>query len=612
MLWGGPAGSGKSAMLEGYQQLLPQAPVCSLPLAADEEALIGGIDLEATLQRGQRVLRQGLLARAHDGALIVDSCNLLQDAATNVLMSALDQGALHVEREGLSLQLDTRFVMLASFDPAEGQPRRHLLDRIGLMVSMPSLKESTYRQAIVRCHVSDPDSDWQDELEMLRGLIKMAREQLAAVTIRDEQILELCSAALSLGIEGHRADFFALLAARASAALALRDEVDGSDLQVALRYVLLPRATRLPEPSEASPPHETTPSDGDHNAQDHLQDDPNPPRDEHQPRDVESKDTDSAKTDAAELPAANELALGPHILEAAATELPSLFDSLPFHHTRQAASGSRGSTEGHRGRHVGSRPGQPREGKIDLLATLRAAARWQRLRRGAHRAKAERRVLIQSDDLRIKTFRSKAGALFIFAVDASGSMALNRMRQAKGAVHAMLEQAYVNRDRVALLAFRDKSAEVLLPPTNSVELLRRAVDQLPTGGGTPIAAALVTALELAAQARRRGCSQIVLVLLTDGRANVGLRAERAQVDEELRGLARHLALAGLTSLVIDTQRNFLSQGAAQKLASALAGRYLYLPGARGETIAAAIQDATTREGKPAIRPAAPPATRARG
>jgi magnesium chelatase subunit D len=577
VLWAGPAGSGKSAMLEGYRALRPHTPVFNLPLGADEESLIGGIDLEATLQRGERVLRQGLIAKAHGGALMVDSCHLLADSAVNVLMSALDQGQLQIEREGVSLQLASDFVLLATYDPAEGQPRAHLMDRVGLVVPMPALKETTHRESILRRHLGAHQTDWDDELELLQQLVKTAREYLPEVTLSDAQAKELSTAALALGIEGHRADLFAQHAARASAALALRDTVDSTDLQVALRFVLLPRATRMPATAappnaEEYPPQGPTPTDpspnGPDNANDALHD---PPA------------SDDHNNGQAELPNADALTLEQAILEAAETQLPAVLERLAFAHSRHSAGGSRGSTEGTRGRHVGSRPGELRDGKIDLLATLRAASRWQRLRQGT------RRVKITLDDLRIKTFRSKAGALFIFAVDASGSMALNRMRQAKGAVHALLEQAYVNRDRVALLSFRQQQADILLPPTNSVELLRRAVDQLPTGGGTPIAAALITALELAEQAKRRGCHQVVLVLLTDGRANIGLRATRQEVDNELHALARHVASRGIQSMVIDTQRNFLSQGAAQKLAQGLDGQYLYLPGAKGEAIAAAIR-----------------------
>ena len=274
------------------------------------------------------------------------------------------------------------------------------------------------------------------------------------------------------------------------------------------------------------------------------------------------------------------------MLAALAIDLPDVLATLPFRSARGGRSGSRGSTDGTRGRHVTSVPGTPREGRLDVIATLRAAARWQRLRpRGA------RRVAIRAEDLRIKRFRDKAGALFLFAVDASGSMALNRMRQAKGAVHALLEKAYVNRDRVALMSFRGQGAELLLPPTGSVELLRRAVDQIPTGGGTPLAATLVAALEVAQQARRRGLHNVVLVLLTDARANIGLKADRAGVEDELRQLALLTAASGLRALVIDTQRSYLSQGSAQKLAAWLGGQYLYLPGASGATIAAAAQSA---------------------
>jgi magnesium chelatase subunit D len=189
----------------------------------------------------------------------------------------------------------------------------------------------------------------------------------------------------------------------------------------------------------------------------------------------------------------------------------------------------------------------------------------------------------------VRRYKSKAGTLFLFAVDASGSMALNRMREAKGAVYALLEQAYVHRDQVALISFRGKAAELLLPPTASVELVRRAVDLLRTGGGTPIAATLLACLAVAERARRRGLRNIVLILLTDGRANTGLRVERAAVDEELKQIAASVARAGISSLVVDTQRSFVNQGSAQRLAGWLAGRHLYLPGASAAKIAAAAK-----------------------
>jgi magnesium chelatase subunit D len=562
----GPAGSGKSALLHGLHALLPDLPFEQLPIGADDEALLGGLDLEATLARGTRVVRTGLLARADGGVLAVEDCNLLPESAANQLLGALDSGEVRIEREGLSLRSPCRLRLVATFDPAEGAPRAHLLDRLGLIVALPRPGAAAARAEVVRRHLSPPEDLWQEDLGLLRDVVATARAGLAEVELGDRQARELAAAALAFGVQGHRADLFAQLVARASAALALRDRVEREDLELAVRFVLAPRATRNADATPPEPPQPPTEA-------------PPPPPD---------PTRDDATHDG--LPEPDEMQLGDEVLAALATDLPDVLATLPFRAAHGGRSGSRGSTDGRRGRHVASVPGTPREGRLDVIATLRIAARGQRLR-APHPARVGGRIVVRAEDLRVKRFRDKAGALFLFAVDASGSMALNRMRQAKGAVHALLERAYVNRDRVALMSFRGQGAELLLPPTGSVELLRRAVDQIPTGGGTPLAATLVAALDVAQQARRRGLQNVVLVLLTDARANVGLKADRAGVEDELRQLAMAAAATGLKSLVIDTQRSYLSQGSAQKLASWLGGQYLYLPGADGSAIAAAARTA---------------------
>ena len=562
----GPAGSGKSALLHGLHDLLPDLPFEQLPIGADDEALLGGLDLEATLARGTRVVRTGLLARADGGVLAVEDCNLLPESAANQLLGALDSGEVRIEREGLSLRSPCRLRLVATFDPAEGAPRAHLLDRLGLIVALPRPGAAAARAEVVRRHLSPDEDLWQEDLGLLRDVVATARAGLAEVELGDRQARELAAAALAFGVQGHRADLFAQLVARASAALALRDRVEREDLELAVRFVLAPRATRNADATPPEPPQPPTEA-------------PPPPQD---------PTRDDATHDG--LPEPDEMQLGDEVLAALATDLPDVLATLPFRAAHGGRSGSRGSTDGRRGRHVASVPGTPREGRLDVIATLRIAARGQRLR-APHPARVGGRIVVRAEDLRVKRFRDKAGALFLFAVDASGSMALNRMRQAKGAVHALLERAYVNRDRVALMSFRGQGAELLLPPTGSVELLRRAVDQIPTGGGTPLAATLVAALDVAQQARRRGLQNVVLVLLTDARANVGLKADRAGVEDELRQLATAAAATGLKSLVIDTQRSYLSQGSAQKLASWLGGQYLYLPGADGSAIAAAARTA---------------------
>ena len=562
-----PAGSGKSALLHGMRELQPELPWVELPLGCDSEALLGGLDLEATLQQGRRVIRAGALARAHGGFLLAESCNLMDDGSANTLLGALEDGVVRIEREGLSSRSPAEFRLLTSFDPSEGAPRAHLLDRLGLIVMMPTIRASEARASIVRRHLQPDAEAWSDEAQLLRGLIESAREQLPRIRLGDPQRRELIRMADALGVQGHRADLFALRVARASAALGLRDEVQREDLELAARLVLLPRATRHPDTTQSAPPPDPSASD------------PTPPSDARPP-----DSSDDIEPDSNAVPPEDQLELAEEVLDSLAVDLPDALSSLSFARQRSGRSGSRGATSGQRGRHVSSVPGLPRGQRLDVIATLRAAARWQRVR-----TRRRQGIALTSDDFRIKKYRSKAGALFIFAVDASGSMALNRMRQAKGAVHALLEQAYINRDRVALLAFRGNEANLLLPPTGSVELLRRAVDQLPTGGGTPLAASLVASLDVAEQAKRRGFGNIVLVLLTDGRANVGLKADRAGVDAELKQLAHAVAATGIRSLVIDTQRSFLSQGNATQLARALAGDYLYLPNAQGTAIAAAAR-----------------------
>jgi magnesium chelatase subunit D len=568
-----PVGTGKSSLARSFRAISGAGPFVELPLGADEEALLGGLDLEATLRLGRRVARPGLLGRADGGIVYVDGLNLLQDGPANLLLSTLENGLVRLEREGLSLTTPAQFRLIGTYDPAEGAPRRHLLDRAGLLVVIPRSTSVRVRAEVLRRNLNpyDHDETWADELAVLQATVGAARELLPEVQISDQQIAQLSAAAEAFGVEGHRADRFAVSAACAAAALAMRDRVDQSDLELAVRLVIMPRATRIPEPPAEQPP---PPAEQPQQQQ--------PPPEADQPEDAKAQPEQQPQA----LPEEQ-------VLTALATELPPELEALPFRAVRRGRSGSRGSTNGRRGRHIRSLPGDPRRARIDIAATLRAAAPWQRLRRAeATRLPVQPGVLLRGDDLRVKQYRSKAGALFLFAVDASGSMALHRMRQAKGAVHALLQRAYVQRDRVALLAFRGQSADLLLPPSQSVELARRALDSLPTGGGTPLGAALLAAIEVARQARSRGIMQTVLVLLTDGRANTGVRAAaRNEIESELNGLARAVHESGIRAMVVDTQRNYLSRGEARKLAEWLGGQYVYLPNAKGDQIADAAMQA---------------------
>ncbi len=575
-----------------------------LPVGVTEDRLLGGLDLEATLARGQRVHRSGLLARAHGGILYADGVNLLEENIVNHVLAAFDTGVVRVEREGLSITEPAHFTLLATYDPAEGPPRRHLMDRIGLIVAPIVQAPADIRSEVVRRNLKLENlAAWLEEEQVLKALVLAAREHLPTVHISDEQVEQIISSALALGVEGHRADIFATRAAVASAALEGRDEVEQSDLERAIRYVLLPRATRVPQfqPEEPEQPPEP----------------PEPPPPEQQEQHEQS---DSDEQEQPPEPPEEPQAIEDLVLAALETDIPPDVLETPFTIRQHGRSGSRGSTSGQRGRHVRSVPGTPGEGRLDVVATLRAAAPWQELRRDARHDKQQHskkatdkkttrktkdttpRLELRLDDLHIKRYRSKAGTLFCFLVDASGSMALHRMRQAKGAINALLQQAYVHRDQVALLAFRGEQAELLLPPSQSVELAKRALDVLPTGGGTPLASALLTAYQVAEQARSRGIHQTTMVIITDGRPNVPLhynpdmpKQERMeQAREEVQRLAGKLRGTGIGSVVIDTQRNYLSRGEAQQLAAWLGGSYFYLPQGRGEEIAQAVLAAEER------------------
>ena len=241
-----------------------------------------------------------------------------------------------------------------------------------------------------------------------------------------------------------------------------------------------------------------------------------------------------------------------------------------------------------RGRYVRSAAHRTPGGKVAVDATLRAAAPFQAARRAGESSR-EKRVKITTDDLRYKRFKCRSGMLFIFAVDASGSMALNRMAQAKGALTRLLQQAYLRRDKVALLSFRGEGAKTLLAPTRSVELAKRLVDAIPSGGATPVAAGLLRALEIARIARAQGQPQALVVLFTDGRANAGLRAAGAEaIRDELRQLGARLRTEGIRSVVIDTKSRFLAGGEGKALADLIGGRYVYLPRADADLVANAV------------------------
>ncbi len=581
-------GSGKSTLARAFADILPEeTPFVELPLNVTEDRLIGGVDLEATLAKGERVVQHGVLSKAHGGVLYVDSLSLLDSSAVSHVMDAMSRGAVLVEREGLSEVHPAEFMLIGTYDPSDGEVRMGLLDRIGMIVPFTTQNDYRARKLIINCVLGKNGSeDTEDELKMLRGLIAAAKEQLPLVSMTKEQMQGLIQSAVSLGVEGNRADVFAIKAAMASAALAQRSDVDEDDLKLALKLVLVPRATRMPQQEDVMdemPPDEEMP--------------PETPESEDQDAPDDNSDSESNEEDEQE---ETPDMIEELMMEAVETELPDNIMNISLAAKRKSRSGSRGEAlNNRRGRFVRSQEGEMRSGKVAIIPTLISAAPWQESRRQERKkkfGKVNTALVINKEDVRIKKFRDKSGTLYVFMVDASGSMALNRMRQAKGAVSHLLQNAYVHRDQVSLISFRGKEAQLLLPPSQSVDRAKRELDVLPTGGGTPLASALFLGLETAKQARTKGVSQIMFVLITDGRGNISLqslydqdapKAAKEEVEKEIEGLAATIFAEGIASVVIDTQMNYLSRGEAPKLAKKLGGRYFYLPNAKAEEIAMA-------------------------
>ncbi|MCZ7413580.1 MULTISPECIES: putative cobaltochelatase [unclassified Streptomyces] len=602
------------------------ARMVELPVGASEDRLVGALDIERALAEGVKAFEPGLLADAHRGVLYVDEVNLLHDHLVDLLLDAAAMGASYVEREGVSVRHASRFLLVGTMNPEEGELRPQLLDRFGLTVEVAASRETDERVEVVRRRLAfdaDPEgfaARWTAEEAELRERIAAARALLPEVRLGDAALRQIAATCAAFEVDGMRADIVMARTATALAAWAGRAEVLEEDVRQAALLALPHRRRRNPfdapgldedkldetleanggsddgdtdpDPDPDGGPDGEGPVDGpDGGGPDGPDGGPDgggpggrPPQQGHEetppPGAPEASDAPGSEAPESEPALPRQGAPGERAPAPAAE--PFRTRTLYVPGVGEGAAGRRSRARTAQGRTTGARRPRGALGKLHLAATVQAAAPHQR-----SRGRGGPGLLVRRDDLREAVREGRESNLVLFVVDASGSMAARRrMGAVKGAVLSLLLDAYQRRDKVGLVTFRRGDAEVVLPPTSSVDTAAARLESLPTGGRTPLASGLLTAREVLRVERLRDPSRRpLLVAVTDGRATGGVepvaRARRA---------ARLLAAEGTASVVVDCETGPVRLGLAGELARDLAAPAVTLEELRADTVSALVKD----------------------
>jgi magnesium chelatase subunit D len=571
----GEKGTAKSTAVRGLAALLSaaseDAQLVELPIGATEDRVVGSLDLQRVLRDGEHAFSPGLLARAHGGVLYVDEVNLLHDHLVDLLLDAAAMGRVHIERDGISHSHESRFVLIGTMNPEEGELRPQLLDRFGLTVDVHASRDVDVRAQVIRQRMdyeADPDAFAAryaaDDAELARR-ITAARMLVDDVVLPDNELRRIAALCAAFDVDGMRADLVVARAAVAHAAWRGCGTVDESDIRVAAELALPHRRRRDPFDDPGIDPDQLDEALGRSDSD--PEPDPDPPGGGQSANDTVSQQNS-------------------HSASKPQTPRPSAPPSAPFS-TRaltvpgvgEGAPGRRSRARNASGSAVAATDDNAAGHGLHLFGTVLAAA---------ENAKGAGPLRLQPGDVRRAVREGREGNLVIFVVDASGSMAArDRMAAVGGATLSLLRDAYQRRDKVAVITFRQHEARLLLPPTTSAHVAGRRLSRFDTGGKTPLAEGLLAARELVLREKVRDRSRRPLVvLLTDGRATAG-----PDPLGRSRSAAALLVAEGAAAVVVDCETSYVRLGLAQQLAAQLGAPAVRLEQLRADYLTEAVRSA---------------------
>lgn len=586
LLLSGEKGTGKSTLVRSARELV-DAPWVEIPISITEDRLFGSIDAEEAIRSGHKKLLPGLIDEADKGIIYIDDVNLLRDDLLSAVLNIREAGGYRLERDGLSEQRNTAFTVLAVMNPESGTLSSSSLDRFGLFAQADPSYDDETRLEIIR-RVLDFEKDgiafrakWQEETDALKKKIKDARAALSKVEVSAAMIQLAAVYTLKAHVAGHRADIYLIEAARAEAALEGRKYVLPKDLEKAAEFVL-PHRMRKAEEQQAQPSEEMPQEQPEEDNKPQHEEEQQTPQDnefshppEAQPPQINTEDADDSSheqnQDNAQM--SNPRGQSRERIDDADlhVNLPPMWIEPSKDRKPKKGSGKRSltMTDLMQGRYVRAEIPKAKTSDIAFDATLRAAAPYQKARPSNGCA-----VVIRKDDLRSKVREKRTGNIFLFVVDASGSMgARERMKTVKGVIFKILLDAYQKRDRVGMVAFRKNQAEVLLPVTRSVDFAQKKLATMPTGGKTPLAKGLLKAEDVLDMLYRQDANQDpVMILITDGRATSSLNKGTNPVTDALEE-AKRIGRRNIPVAVIDTESGFIKLGLAKKLTKAMGASY---------------------------------------